>query len=168
MPLGIVVRYLSLAYLLLVWVIARLIVPHLGFSKMAIREHISKALEQEIAEMNKSAKDNKDFLKLAYEHVTDRYSGGRLKTLTQFHRAFGDLLEKSPGFLPCTAQNYLLRTMLVRSGRFTDADIELKTVPLNLSIHQYIRVWVGAEYIDVDPWSHFLGVPLGQKSWLIG
>jgi hypothetical protein len=40
--------------------------------------------------------------------------------------------------------------------------------PFNFFIHQYLRVHVDGEWMDVDPWSAFLGVPLGKKSSIIG
>ena len=78
------------------------------------------------------------------------------------------MFDKTPGFLPCTGQNYLLRTMLVKSGRFQESDIQIKVVPLNLSVHQYLKVKVGDSFVDADPWSCFLGVPLGKKSSIVG
>lgn len=58
--------------------------------------------------------------------------------------------------------------MLVKSGRFQESDIEIHTVPLNLCIHQYLRVRIADDLtIDADPWAHFLNIPLGQKCLLL-
>ena len=157
-----------IAYIVFVFVFTRVFVPHLGFTKDSIPSELPLDVLQTLSEYNRLARDNSEFLKLSYEFVTNKYQGSRLKTLTQFHRAFGNAFQKIPGFLPCTGQNYILRTFLVRSGRFQESDIEVKTVPLNLFIHQYLRVKIGDTFIDVDPWSHFLGVPLGKKSAIIG
>lgn len=160
--------YILLIYILLIWVVARLVIPNLGFSKEPIPESLPLDLQQKISEFNQTANDNGGFLQLAYTYVTSKYSGSRLKTITQFYRAFGNTFEKSSGFLPCTGQNYILRTMLIKSGRFKDEDIQVKTVPLNFFIHQYLKVKVGDVYLDVDPWSNFLGVPIGRKSFIMG
>ncbi|PCH91951.1 hypothetical protein COB80_01155 [Candidatus Kaiserbacteria bacterium] len=162
------VLYFFLLGLFLVWVPLRLLVPNLWFGKNLIPQDIPYELEEVILKYNKEAATNEEFLGLAYGYVTEKYYGSRLKTITEFWRAFGDILVKSPGFLPCTGQNYLLRTMLIKSNRFKEEDIKIKTVPLNLFIHQYIKVRVDDRYIDVDPWSNFLGVPIGKKSFLFG
>src|SRR4051812_9271768 len=106
--------WIVIIYLILVWVVARLVVPHLGFSKEKIPESLPTELEKKISEYNKDAENNYEFLELAYGYITDRYSGSRLKTITEAGRAFGDIFNKSSGFLPCTGQNYLLRAMLVK------------------------------------------------------
>jgi hypothetical protein len=160
--------YILLIYILLVWIVARLVVPHLGFSKESIPEIIPVDLEQKITELHQTAKNNTEFIELAYSYVTNKYTGSRLKTITQFWKAFGNVFDKPAGFLPCTGQNYILRTILIKSGRFNETDIQVKTVPLNLFIHQYLQVKVGDSSIILDPWSHFLGIPLGKKSLIFG
>lgn len=159
---------LLVAYIIVVWIGFRLIIPHLGFSKEPVPQTISPGLAQKIEDLNKSSQTNYEFLERAYAYITSTYSGGRIKTITHFLRGFGDMCTKDPGFLPCTGQNFLLRTMLVKSGRFSEDDIRVITVPLNLFIHQYLKVKVDGKEIDVDPWSHFLGVPLGKHSAFFG
>lgn len=157
-----------IAYFVFVWVILRLTVPYLGFSRAPIPETLPRELTETIADINRNSKTDLEFLQKAYGYVTRTYTGGRLETIYIFWRAFGDIYTKSPGFLPCTGQTHLVRTFLIKSGRFSENDIEIKTVPLNLFIHQYLRVRVGNEWIYVDPWANFLGVPFGKKKAFIG
>jgi hypothetical protein len=159
---------LIILYVFVVWILLRLIVPHLGFSREPIPESIPQELKEMIDLYHQSSKDNFEFLQQAYKYVTSKYTGSRGKTIFQFWRAFGDVYTKSEGFLPCNGQNFLLRTFLVKSGRFSEKDIKIKTIPLNLFLHQYLQVKVGERWIDVDPWSHFLGVPMGKRSAFIG
>lgn len=160
--------YIVVTYVVLVWVVARLIVPNLGFSKQSLPDVLPEALNATISRLNTIATTDRDFLVRAYDYVTSTYTGSRLKTLTQCWRAFGNPYQKSPGFLPCTVQNYILRTILVKSGRFSEHEIQIQTVPLNLFIHQYLNVYVDGTWIAVDPWSHFLGIPLGKHSAFVG
>jgi hypothetical protein len=159
---------LILLYLFLVFFVTRLIVPHLGFKKEVIPATIPDNIQTKITELSRMAKTDAEFLNLVYEFVTTTYRGSRLKTLTQFWRAFGDMYNKQPGFLPCTGQNFLVRTFLVKSDRFSEADIQVVTTFHNFFIHQYLKVKVNNEWVAVDPWSHFLGVPLGKKSAFFG
>ena len=158
----------AIAYLLCIWVGLRLVVPHLGFRKEPLPETIPQNFEARIKKIGQESQDNFDFLKRAYAFVTTTYTGGRIRTITNFWVAFEDPVNHAPGFLPCNAQNYLLRLILVKSGRFQDSDIEVRTIPLNIFIHQYLRVQVDGRTIDVDPWSSFLGIPIGKKSAYIG
>lgn len=162
------VFYAIAAYVVFVWIGLRLVVPHLGFRKSPLPEQLPSDIELALERMNAEAVDDHDFLKRAYAFVTGHFRGGRLQTVTNFWVAFYDPLTAPPGFMPCTGQNYLLRTLLIKSGRFTEDDIEVHTIPLNLFIHQYLRIHIGTHHIDADPWSSFLGVPLGKKSAFIG
>jgi hypothetical protein len=160
--------YLLGIYLIFVWVILRLAVPYLGFFKTPVPEDIPLVLQKRINDWNRDAIDDRQFLTFVYEYITQTYTGSRIKTITHFWTAFQDPLQARTGFLPCTAQNFLLRTILIKSNRFTESDIQVKVIPLNFFIHQYLRVRIGSEVIDVDPWSHFLGVKLGEKSAILG
>lgn len=163
-----VILYLVLIYVVVVWIGTRLAVPHLGFKREPLPPTIPNELDQRIRQLNQESANSLDFLKKSYGFVTQTYSGSRIRTITNFWRAFQNPLELKSGFMPCNGQNYLLRLMLVKSGRFTENDIRIRTVPLNLFIHQYLRVNVEGRWIDVDPWSAFLGIPIGRKSAFLG
>lgn len=155
-------------YFIIVWVGVRLVVPHLGFRKNALPAELPAEFAAMVRRIDTEAADDFDFLKRAYAYVTSTYSGSRIRTLGNFWVAFEDPINHVPGFLPCTCQNYILRTLLVKSGRFQESEIQVKVVPLNLFIHQYLCVKIGSDTIDVDPWSAFIGIQLGKKSAFFG
>jgi len=159
--------YILVAYVFVVWVLSRVLVPHLGFSRRGLPDFLPAHFQAEIFALDVAATDDADFLARAYGFVTAKYWGSRVKTLTHFWLAFTDPVGQPPGFMHCTGQNYLLRLILVKSGRFQESDIKIKVVPLNLFIHQYLQVKLGDRWVDVDPWSAFLHVPLGKKSFLL-
>jgi len=160
--------YLVLAYLLVVWVGIRLIVPYFGYRKDQLPQEIPPVLEQLIQQFSNDSANDFDFLEKTYEYITSKYKGSRIKTITNFWRAFQNPVNAKAGFLPCNSQNYLLRLMLVKSGRFTENHIQVRVVPLNFFIHQYLRVNIDGQWINVDPWSRFLNIKLGGRSILIG
>lgn len=160
--------WILIAYILIVWVGLRFIVPNLGFRKSSLPNQLPTDFESDIQRLNTEATDDFDFLTKSFEYVTERYHGSRVRTLGNFWVAFENPIGHAPGFLPCTSFNYILRTMLVKSGRFKEEDIHLKVIPLNIFIHQYLRVRIGEKWIDVDPWSAFKGLSIGKKSALIG
>ena len=163
-----IVLYLALVYVLVVWVGTGLFVPHFVFKRGQLPSVIPDELKEHIYQLNQESADKIDFLKKSYEFVTHMYRGSRVQTVTNFWKAFQNPLELNPGFMPCNGQNYLLRLMLVKSGRFTEKDIHIKTVPLNFFIHQYLCIHVSDQWIEVDPWSAFLGVPFGKKLAFFG
>jgi hypothetical protein len=155
-------------YLALVWIGLRLLVPHLGFKKERIPDVIPTVLEEKIEEWEIDSSNQREYLEHAYNYIVENFYGSRIDTLIKPGRAFGNVFDKQPGFLPCTMQNYLLRIILVKSKWFKDSDIETVTVPLNLFIHQYLRIQIASEKTNADPWSNFLGLKLGERSFLIG
>lgn len=162
------VMYFIFIYFFFVFVLVRVFVPHLGFTRKPIPENIPVELLKVINSYNQLAKSNFEFLELAYGYVTENFTGSRIQTVTHWQKAFEDVYTQRPGFLPCTGQNYLLRTMLIKSGRFTESDTAIKVVPLNFFIHQYLLVTVEESVVKVDPWSHFLGKNLGEVTEFFG
>lgn len=129
---------------------------------------IPKDLPQEIrdvVEKLRRCKTKEECLKKAYDIITQRFYGERIKTYLRLPEAFisdPSKLWKKKGFLHCTNQNYLLRILLVKSSHFKDEDIEQKLTHIFGSPHQYLRIKVGKKHVNVDPWSHHYGVKFGR------
>lgn len=160
---------LIIIYILLVFVMTRLVVPHFGFSPFPVSQKIPVELQQKINELKLSAESfgtaqDKEFLKSAYEFVTTKHHGERIKTLTEPWLAWQDPLSAQPGFTPCNISNQLLRTMLVVSGKFQNEDVQVRYTFLNFFIHQYLQVKVNDKWIDVDPWAKALGIEFGKHA----
>lgn len=164
----ITIAYIAAGYLVLVWGMSRIIVPNLGFRKRALPDLLPENFAQILKRLDLESLDNLDFLQHSYAYIIAQYNGSRIQTITKFWRAYKNPLTQKPGFMHCTNQNYLLRLMLVKSGRFIESDIKVRIVPLNLFIHQYLEVRIGAQWIVVDPWSAFLKVPFGKHAFLFG
>ena len=154
--------YIISGYLFFVFVFLRLITPNLGFRVSPVPEKIPEHLEKVIQDLNSRASDDEDYLFKTYEYVTKRFVGNRPKTVTQFWKAFQDPLKQKDGFLHCMGQNFILRTMLIKSGRFREQDVKVKTEALHIFIHQYLLVHIGDCKMQIDPWKHFLGKGIAQ------
>lgn len=160
--------YIVSVYLFSIWVVLRLVVPYMGFKKTRIVESVPEYLSEAIEEIKANSSTQADALRHSYDYVVQKYYGNRMRTVLNFWRAFGSFENKSAGFLPCNMQNQLLRTLLVKSGFFMDSDIRIRVTPFNFFIHQYLQVRIDDKFIDVDPWSDFLGLELGKKSSWFG
>jgi len=82
------VLYYIIFHIIFVWVVLRLVIPHLGFKRVPIPETIPPHIQKEIEELNSIAENNRHFLELAYVYVTEKHSGSRSKTVLMFWRAF--------------------------------------------------------------------------------
>jgi hypothetical protein len=151
-----------ITYVVIVWIILPLVVPNLGIRRKVPRE-LPLYWREVLDGLQASHGSDKEFLVRAYEAVTARYHGGRMETVTKFWKAFQNPFTQAPGFMYCTGMNYLLRTLLVQSGRFAEVDIKIVHVPLNFIIHQYLRVRADGVWYDVDPWAQRFGTPFGKK-----
>lgn len=136
------------------------------FCKTKIPEKIPSGMEEAVAILKKSS-SKEECLRRAYGILASKYEGRRVETYLRLWEgltADPEKLWKRNGFLHCTNMNYLLRVLLVRSGFFTDQDIELKwTLVYYLSPHQYVRVKINERnYVKVDLWGKFFGVAFGD------
>jgi hypothetical protein len=136
------------------------------FSKAKIPSKLPKGMESLILKLKKS-KNKKDCLNKAYDFLSDKYKGDRIKTYSRFFDLFVSDIDNvwaKSGFLHCNKINYLMRILLVKSGFFKDEDIELRFSNIGyISPHQYLRVKIeGEEFVSVDLWSRSYGIKLGD------
>jgi len=106
-------------------------------------------------------------LKNVFNYVTKTYSVERYKflflpRLVQYN--IEKLIDKKI-FLPCYAQNFVLKTLLINTGQFKEKDIKgkgtfavidlgerriIKYIPLAI-IHQYLLININKKIFRVDP-----------------
>jgi hypothetical protein len=141
-------------------------IPNL-FSKKPLPDKVPEDM-QRVIDMLKRSKSKEECLKKAYDVMTGKYRGYYLETYVRILDVFNyDIfrLWKTDGFIHCTNIGYVLRTLLVKSGHFTDDDIEIKNALIILSPHQYARVRVSEDkVIDVDVWGRAHGIGLGDHA----
>ncbi|HET9946541.1 MAG TPA: hypothetical protein VFQ63_00610 [Patescibacteria group bacterium] len=157
---------LILFYLFLVFVVPRFIVPNYGFTKSSLPSKIPQRFQEVIEKLTKESSSQEEFLKKAYDYITTTYEGGRFKTFVYFYYPFLNPFRFEKGFAQCNIQNYLLRTLLVRSKFFTEEDIRVRVVFLNFFTHQYLQVRVGDTWLDIDPHAHSIGISFGKRAFL--
>lgn len=147
-------------------------------SKTPIPNKLPKQMQETINEL-KTSLDKEDCLRRAYEILIAKYRSQRIKTYTKLFNVFSNDIDKmwsQTGFLHCTNMNYLMRTLLIKSGFFNDSDIALKwTMVWYISPHQYIQVNMGMspnallsrnsqnnKKINIDIWGKSYGIKFGD------
>ncbi len=121
----------------------------------------------DVADQLRHSATKEDCLRRAYDILTTKYHGGRLKTVIRCWQLLirdVDALWRRTGFLHCTSGNALLRALLVRSGWFADDDIVMRwTLLWWISPHQYVRVQVAQScWVSVDLWGCTYGILFGD------
>lgn len=139
-------------------------IPHF-FTREPIGKITNPDLQRAIKQV-KQVSSKEEALKRAFALVVNRYRGYRFHTYLLFWKA----LETNPnklwertGFMHCTHQNFLLRTLLVKSGWFSEEDIHVGySLIWYISPHQYLTVKVNNHTVAADPWNYRFGASLGH------
>lgn len=140
----------------------------LFFHKGKIPEYLPEDMEKEVRILKKS-KTKLDCLKKAYDFISKNFRGNKnyffLKIERVFKKDVFDLWKYKfkDKFLHCTQQNFLLRILLIKSGKFQEKDIGLVNIfQLPWSVHQYLTVNIGKKWINVDVWYSYKKLTLGK------
>ena len=153
------------AYLLLFFVLSRLLVPYLN-SKISIPKRIPTDMQKIIKNLKKQSKNKKDFLEKTYKYLSKKYygkNGEMFKDLTCLFQNT-DNAWKTNGFMPCNIQNQILIIFLIKSGFFKKDDIKKNHIFYEGSIHQYLKIKLNNKWIPVDIWkAGYYGVKMGDK-----
>lgn len=135
------------------------------FEKRPIPDNSPKALKSVIKKVSKE-KTKELALKTAYKELSKEYWGGNINTISRFldffHYRIKELVKKK-GFLHCTNLDYLLRFILIKSGKFAEEDIFLSIQWIGGWFpHQYLTVKVSKnKTINVDLWGKRYGIKFG-------
>jgi hypothetical protein len=160
------------AYFFLVFFVLRLVAPFMGFKQYQPPKDLPVEAKQTIAELENGSADSKAYLKAAYDFTQSRWHATRGEALTQLVKLFREdfvSLWRQPGYAHCTTQNFILHTLLANSKFFKPQDIIVRHVFLNFVPHQYLRVRVGEQWVDVDPAAgSALGIPFGRHGSFFG
>lgn len=158
-------------YLILILIVARMVLPFLGFRKYHPPKEIPPEVLQTILDLEAQSHDQRSYLEGVYKFVQSRWHSARFKTVTELPLAFRkdlSLLWRQPGYAHCHTINYVFYTLLARSKYFTPDDIRFRHKLFNFMIHQYLRVRVNGKWLDVDPSLVFLKFGIGSHAGFFG
>ena len=159
-----IIIFIALIYFFIVFILARFIVPYLGFKDDELPKDIPEDIINAVEKIKSKAESKRKFLELAYKYLGDKYYTGRLMTILKFPYLFKDLntVWGMRGFMPCTRSNFLMRIFLIKSGFFQEDEIRRRHIFCNFLIHQYLRVKINNEWINVDVGEKQRGAPIGK------
>ncbi len=145
------------------------------WSKGKIPKKIPVSMEKEVKRLSKT-KSKLECLKKAYKIIDKNFYGKSINFFLKFPRVFISDVSKlwdyrfgvGDGYLHCNQLNFLLRTLLIKSGKFKDKDIILVDhIRKIIGIHQYLIVKINSKSITIDVYFSRLGTPFGKRvgSW---
>jgi len=122
---------------------------------------------QEAIQEVREAVSREAAIRRAYDILTQRYRGSRVKTYLLFWRLCENDVERlwaRPGFLHCTKLNVLLRYLLIESGQVRAEDVSFAwTLTWFISPHQYVRIRKeDGSILCLDVWAATYGTPFGS------
>lgn len=154
------------AYLVGFFVLPYFVLPFVR--KEPVPSRLPRQLEEAIQQLERTSKNQYEYVRDCAEFILSANHCGRIKTLTRVDLAFErDLREllKRRGFMHCHHLNHLMRVMLVRSRFFTDEHVRIRSSLVNCTLHQYLQVRMSGQWYDVDLGGDCMKVPLGRHAW---
>lgn len=159
---------LIVAYIVTMFILSQIFIPHLGIKQKPI-EKLPEEIQREINKITKKSKTRKELLKKIVNFQMSKKKSSMMMILDSFLTLFEsefDAIWNMP-YIHCHHQTYILRELLLKTGKFKDEDLKLKLTTCYLEIHQYLKVNISEtpekkEYIYVDPFAISLGYKIGE------
>lgn len=147
-------------YFFLVFAVAPFVLPHMRRVRVPVR--IPEDLRKTAMRLSEEHPDDLTFLRAVLDEVRERYVVTRRQHFTKpwilFRADLGAIWNDQRGDnQACHVLNFVVKAMLVASGRFTDEEVEGHVVFYHLNIHQYLTVKTAGRPVAVDPWGHLAG-----------
>lgn len=152
-------------YSIIVFIISRLCIPHLGFKKSKLPKKLPLSLKLKIKELKLKSKNRKEYLRNTYKYLTKKYHGKRNTIIKKPKQLFETNIKniwKRKGFIPCHTFTQLVRLFLVKSKLFKEKDIKIKHTFFNFILHQYLEVRIKKKWHKIDAWAKFIGIKFGD------
>ncbi len=133
------------------------------------KEPMAVVTDSELKERIKEVKQQPNALQAmqyALDVMAQRYDSKAFDSVFHISKLFDrgvNKLWKRTGFMHCTQQNYLLRTLLVKGNKISDENIRLGySLVWGISPHQFLIVRYKGQEIALDPWNYGRGAKLGR------
>lgn len=144
----------------------RIIDPFLSCPPAVEPKNLPQEMQSLTNEISQTT-DQEASVRYAYDALSKKYHGSRFLTFLRLNRFFitnFSALWAINGFLHCNHLNYLLRTLLIASGKFSTEDIYSHWTQIwYFSPHQYLSMKLAdGTILSVDLWGKVYGIPFGS------
>ncbi len=160
-------------YLVLEFAIAPFVVPHMW--RVRVPSRIPEDLRKTAEKISREHPDDQlTFLRAVLDEVKLRYRVGWMQHYRYPRNIFRKDIEKiwneqRGGQQLCHVFSFIIKTMLVASGRFRDEEVTGHMTMHHLNIHHYLSVATDRGIVYVDGWGYVGGkLELGEYACGLG
>ena len=154
-------------FLTAMFILSRLFIPLLGFTRYRIPKKLPKEFENAIKRLERSSRNKEDYAKKSYNYLSKKFHGEPGRVWHDFNGLFIKDVNKlwKKEILHCHQLGYLYRISLVKSKFFSEDDIKVRHKSVFLNLHQYLKVNIGdlkEKWVKVDIWAKHVGYKFGK------
>lgn len=151
------ILWIVVVYFFIVFAVAPLVLPHM--LKIRVPERIPDDMQAVIDRISAAHPDQLAFITAALNTLRERYIVTRRQQFTHpwilFRKDIAAIWEKQLGDnQACHVLNFVMKAMLVKSGRFTDQQVTGHITFYHMNLHQYLTVATDSGLVYVDPWGY--------------
>ena len=144
-------------YFFLTFAVAPLVLPHMR--KVRVPERIPGEMQAVIDRLSTENPSQIQFIRAVLDEVRRRHFVSKRQHFAHpwilFRKDIKEIWEKQRGDRQaCHVLNFLVKAMLVKSGRFTDKQVIGHLTFFHWNIHQYLTVATDRGLVYVDPWGY--------------
>jgi hypothetical protein len=153
-------------YIFVVFFLSRVFIPHLR--KIVVPEKVNDDFTKTVRALSAQEPDVLRFLQALMDNLKERYITTRHQSdfmpWILFRRNIDKIWHQKGYNQSCNVLNFVFKTMIIKSGRFTEKEVQEKLTWVKLSIHQYLEIKMkDGSIVYVDPWGYLSGrTKLGQ------
>lgn len=160
-----------LIYFFFMFVLSQIFVPHLGW-KRPVEKKLPENLKKDLKRIGASYNKKEDLLKAVvnYMVVEKGLYGKPRQVFRRFSYLFESKFDKlwnGDGFLHCHQHNFVLRSLLLETGKFSEEDIVPIITNCIFNIHQYTEINISDDenskkIIKIDTFAFSSGYKYGK------
>ncbi|MDI6820579.1 MAG: hypothetical protein QMD65_00145 [Patescibacteria group bacterium] len=155
-----IILIVILVYFFIIFVVAPFVIPHLR--KISIPEVINSEMQKTADEISEKTKNSDEkFIKLLLDFLKKRYiikiGQTHLYPQIMFRKNIDKIWNQIGEKQTCNVLNFALKTMLIKSGRFSENDVKEHLTFYEFNIHQYLEIKTKNRIIFADSWGYLAG-----------
>ncbi len=153
--------------LIIYFIVSLVIMPRmitLMSTEISIK-NIPLELKKDIAYLEKHSKTPFEYIKAVSEYLLSNAHGERAGIIRHPKQLFEGSIKKllsHEGYMTSYQFAQLAGIMLINSRFFDKNKVRVRRTIHNMLVHYYLQAYVAGQWYDIDLWSDFIGVKLGE------
>ncbi|MDI6734338.1 MAG: hypothetical protein QMD50_02495 [Patescibacteria group bacterium] len=155
-----IILFIISVYFFIIFIVSPFVIPHLR--KIKVPAEINSEMQKTIDEISEKTKDSDEkFIKAILDLLKDRYIikiwQTHLYPQIMFRKDINKIWHQVGEKQSCNVLNFVMKTILVKSGRFNEENIKERLTFYEFNIHQYLEIKTSNQIVFADPWGYLAG-----------